>query len=148
VRLKAALCTSPLVLHHPRTDQPFRLHTDASDRAVGAVLSQLDDEGVERVVACSGKKLSAVARRWPVHERELYAYVHAFLKWRYLLVGAPVQILSDHKLLIWLATQQTLSGKQARWLQLLQEYNYSVEYVPGERVVRPGRDFPSKRFHG
>ena len=111
------MSTNCIIIHRPRTDKPFRLHAEASDRAVGAVLSQLDDKGVERVIAYIGRKFSSVARRWPVHEREIYVYVHAFFKWRHLLVGASIQILSDHK-----TTQQTLSAKQARWLQSLQEY--------------------------
>lgn len=45
--LKTSLCKSP-VLVHPKFDREFLLQTDASDIGLGAVLSQLDDSGVER----------------------------------------------------------------------------------------------------
>ena len=40
------------VLIHPAHNKPFMLHTDASDVGVGATLSQLDIEGLPRLVAC------------------------------------------------------------------------------------------------
>ena len=43
-KLKQALCSSP-ILHSPDFNQPFLLQTDASNRAVGAVLSQMDSSG-------------------------------------------------------------------------------------------------------
>ena len=68
------------LLHHvplafPDTSQPFYLHTDASDVALGATLSQKDDSGSLRLVACSSRKLNPAEKNYPVHERELLALV-------------------------------------------------------------------------
>ena len=68
--LKRRLTSAP-VLKFPEFKKPFEVHTDASDFAIGGVLMQ---EG--RPVAFESKKLSDVERRWPTHEKEMWAVVH------------------------------------------------------------------------
>jgi hypothetical protein len=53
-KIKHMLTTSP-VLAHPDFTKPFILHTDASKNALGAVLSQKDDDGMERVICYAGR---------------------------------------------------------------------------------------------
>ena len=55
-KLKSVLCTAP-VLHSPDFSQTFILQTDASDRGVGAVLSQIDAEGDEHPIGFFSRKL-------------------------------------------------------------------------------------------
>ncbi len=50
LQLKQALCSDSVVLHHPDPSKPYILHTDASDFAVGAILTQEDDTGLDRPV--------------------------------------------------------------------------------------------------
>ena len=54
--LKDCLCSS-CILRSPDFSRPFLLQTDASDRGVGAVLSQLDDEGTDHPIAYYSWKL-------------------------------------------------------------------------------------------
>ena len=54
--LKKKLCSHPVV-HSSDFSKPFVLQTDASDRAVGAMLSQEGDGGQEHAVAYFSKKL-------------------------------------------------------------------------------------------
>ena len=62
--------TSTPVLAYPNTDDPFILDTDASDVAMGAVLSQVQ-EGQERVVAYGSKTFSKSERNYCVTRKEL-----------------------------------------------------------------------------
>ena len=63
-------------LAYPDKDKTFHIHTDASDVAMGATLSQVDDKGQMRLVVCMSKKLNAAECSFPAHERELLALVH------------------------------------------------------------------------
>jgi hypothetical protein len=59
------------VLKLPDFDKDFEIHSDASDFAIGGILVQ---DG--RLVAFENKKLNMTERRWPTHEKEMWAVVH------------------------------------------------------------------------
>ena len=73
--------------------------------------------------------------RYPVYEQELLAIVTALLVWKHHLeeTGIPVRIRTDHKSLIHFQTQPMLSGRQRRWLEILANYDYVIEYILGEQ---------------
>ena len=124
--LKRAVVTGP-VLRIVDPHKPFFLETDASGIAVGAVLLQ---EG--RPVAFESKKLSPSQRNWPTHEKELYTVVHALKAWRYYLYGAEFYVDVDHDILKYFCKQPDLSGRQARWAELMQEFNMMIRYRRGK----------------
>ena len=72
--LRQSLSSAP-VLAFPDFSRPFILDTDASDVGIGAVLSQVDDEGRERVVVYGSRLLSKPERRYCVTRRELLAVI-------------------------------------------------------------------------
>ena len=74
--LKGALLTRP-VLNLPIAGRKWRLATDASKTAMGAVLSQIDEEGDEHPIAYYSRKLLAAETRWDIQELELAAIVWA-----------------------------------------------------------------------
>ena len=61
--LKNALL-SPQMLSYPRTDLPYYLYTDASDRCVGAILVQRHEDCIEHVIQYYSHQLSGVQQRW------------------------------------------------------------------------------------
>ena len=76
--LRQSLCSAP-ILAYPDFNRPFILDTDASDLGIGGVLSQVDEEGRERVVAYGSRSLTKPERRYCVTRRELLAVVqHPF----------------------------------------------------------------------
>ncbi len=50
----------------------------------------------------------------------------------FLGMQEPVQIQTDHKNLQYFCEPQKLTGRQARWVTMMQDYNYVLEYIPGE----------------
>ena len=52
-------------------------------------------------------------------------------------MGADVSYEGDHKPLAWIKTQKTLSQRQARWLELLESFNWTFKHVPGKDLVVP-----------
>ena len=73
------------------------LHTDASDYAVGAILTQQDDSGIDHPVQYISKTLSPAQRKWAPIVKEAFAMVFALRKLRPYLQGARFVIYTDHK---------------------------------------------------
>ena len=73
-QLKHLLCSAP-ILAYPHCGQEFILQTDASDYGVGAVLSQRDALGNEKVIAYVSKALSPCEQKYSTTEKELFAVV-------------------------------------------------------------------------
>ncbi|KAJ3568702.1 hypothetical protein NP233_g5537 [Leucocoprinus birnbaumii] len=106
--------------------------TDASDTRMGAMLSFGKTWEAARPVAFDSKPFKGAELNYPVHEKELFAIVRALTKWRSDLLGIPFTVLTDHRTLECFQTQKHLSRRQARWMELLQQYDFEIVYVKGE----------------
>jgi hypothetical protein len=115
--LKQHLTSAPVLLL-PDPTKPFSVTADASDLAIGAVLSQNQGKG-EQPVAYESRKLSPAEINYPIHEKELLAIVHALKLWRPYLEGTKFTVITDHASLEFIKSQSTLSRRQARWLEVL-----------------------------
>jgi hypothetical protein len=129
--LKAAL-TSPPILAMPTDAGQLVLDTDASDVAIGAVLSQ-KQEGVERVIAYASRSLDKRERNYCVTRKELLAVVHFMKYFRQYLLGREFKVRTDHAALSWLRHTPEPIGQQARWLEQMEEFSFTVEHRPGSR---------------
>jgi RNase H-like domain found in reverse transcriptase/Reverse transcriptase (RNA-dependent DNA polymerase)/Integrase zinc binding domain/Integrase core domain/Chromo (CHRromatin Organisation MOdifier) domain len=137
-QLKAAFTTEPVLAHfHP--DRPSTVETDASDFAIAAVLSQPDDHGVLHPVAFYSRKLTPPELNYEIHDKEMLAIVAALKEWRAYLEGAahPFVVFSDHRNLQYFATTKILNRRQARWAELIANYNFSIVYRPGKTMGKP-----------
>ena len=128
--------TSDTVMAHPRTDQPYQLYTDACNYAIGAILCQTADDGIERPIVYLSKQLSDTQKRWATIEKEAYAVVYALKQLRPYLMGAVYRTFTDHKPLTSLFTKEMNNTKIQRWSVLLAEYGCKVEYHKGKLNVR------------
>jgi hypothetical protein len=131
-QLKERLTSAP-VLAHPDPSRQYLLNTDASGFAIAAVLSQQQPDGAIRPVAYYSRKMNAAEKNYDVHDKELLAIVMAVRHWRCYLDGSPhpTKVFTDHKGLQWLSSKAELTGRQARWVELLSDIEYVVSYVPG-----------------
>ena len=98
--LKQKLTTAP-VLVYPDLTKPFILDTDACDRGIGAVLSQMHD-GQERVVAYGSRAFSKSKRNYATTRKELLAVVYLTRYFRHYLLGREFLLRTDHNSLQWL----------------------------------------------
>jgi RNase H-like domain found in reverse transcriptase/Reverse transcriptase (RNA-dependent DNA polymerase)/Integrase zinc binding domain/Chromo (CHRromatin Organisation MOdifier) domain/gag-polyprotein putative aspartyl protease len=133
-QLKEGLTSAP-VLAHPDPTRQYLLNTDASGFAIAAVLSQQQEDGKVRPVAYYSRKMNSAERNYDVHDKELLAIVMAVKHWRCYLDGSPhpTKVLTDHKGLQWLNSKAELTGRQARWVELLADVEYEVSYIPGKQ---------------
>ncbi len=117
-QLVSALITSP-VLAFPRnnTDDPFILDTDASDKAIGAELIQVQDK-CERVIGYGSYVLSPSQMKYCTTRKELLAEVRFTRQYRHYLLGRRFYVRTDHSSLAWLMHFKVLLerfwGKQKR----------------------------------
>ncbi|KAA3678006.1 uncharacterized protein DEA37_0008956 [Paragonimus westermani] len=134
-RLKDALCTAPiLALPDTRADaKMFILDTDASDVAIGAVLSQLDNNDKEHVIAYGNRNLNRSERNYCTTRKEMLALVHFIKHFRHYLLGRRFLVRTDHSSLQWLQNFKDPEGQVARWQEFLQEYNFECKHRPGLR---------------
>ena len=123
--LKKRMVESP-ILAHPDFTKPFVLDTDASDTAIGGVLSQNID-GKERVIAFASRTLTKSERRYCVTRKELLALVHFVKYFRHYLYRKDFTARTDHGSLRWLANFKNPEGQLARWLEILSSYSMKIE---------------------
>nr|XP_029144801.1 uncharacterized protein LOC112708782 [Arachis hypogaea] len=127
--LKQRLTTAPvLVLPDPR--EPFEVFCDASLKGLGCMLMQH-----HKVVAYASRQLRPHERNYPTHDLELAAIVFALKIWRHYLYGVKFQVFSDHKSLKYLFEQKELNMRQRRWMELLKDYDFELNYHPGKANV-------------
>jgi len=134
--LKDRLCSAPLLVY-ANPNQPYVLQTDASDYAVGAVLSQPQDDGTERPIAFWSHKLNRAEYNYSATEKELLAIVLACEHWAGYLEGSqyPILVRTDHQPLTWLNTRPVMTARLARWVARLTGYDFKIDYVKGKENV-------------
>lgn len=133
--LKRALSEAP-VLANPNYDQPFFLHTDASDIGTGSVLMQKIN-GEERVIAYSSQKLSPAEQKYMVTEKELLAIIHAIEKFMPYIQGVKFNVITDHSALQYLRSLKDPCGRLCRWALKLQALDFEVFHRKGKQNVVP-----------
>ncbi|KAA3677052.1 uncharacterized protein DEA37_0001247 [Paragonimus westermani] len=125
-RVQQAMNEQQLTLKLPNTKETFIVATDASDRGIGAVLKQK-----EGVIEYASRVLTPTEQKYSTIEKECLAIVWALDKWRPYLLGQQFHVETDHKPLEWIMTARDPRGKLARWALRLQEYDFTINHVPG-----------------
>ena len=88
-----------------------------------------------KVIAYASQQLKSYEEDYPTHDLELAAVVFALKIWRHYLYGATCEIFTDHKSLKYIFQQRDLNLRQRRWMKLLKDYDFSIQYHPGKANV-------------
>jgi hypothetical protein len=150
-KLRHTLSSEP-VLITPDPSLGYTLHTDASDMAIGACLSQ-ERDGILHPVAYYSRKFTVAERNYTIYDKELLAIVEAFKHWRHHLSGAsqPTVVLTDHKNLEFFKSAHRLRPRHARWNLDLSEFDFHIRHVSGaansvaDALSRKGVDGPATK---
>ena len=127
--LKKRLVTAP-VLTLPDEKGDFVIYSDASHKGLGCVLMQHG-----KVIAYASRQLKEYEIKYPTHDLELAAIVFALKIWRHYLYGEKCEIYTDHKSLKYIFTQKELNMRQRRWLELIKDYDCTINYHPGKANI-------------
>ena len=137
-----AILVSGQVMGHPRLDREFVLDVDASDFALGAELSQADENGDLRPIYYASKHLEKSERNYSATAREALAAVFGCEYFRQYLQGAKFKLRTDHNPLVWLRNMKEPKRPYSGWIVRLEQFNYQMEYRPGKEHTNA--DFNSR----
>src|SRR5215213_10528082 len=129
--LKQRLMEAP-ILQYPNFTKPFQIYTDASGTGFGAVLSQLNDEKKECVIAYASRSLNKAECNYGITDQECLAIVWAVRHFEQYLGLLPFKVITDHSALKFLQTAEMPTGKRARWIMYLQQFEFKITHRPGK----------------
>ena len=112
-KLKRVFTIRP-VLVAPNLDKKIRVEADASEYAIGEVLSIKYKNEKWRPVVFISKSLNKTERNYEIHNREMLVIIRCLEEWRHLLEGIQdrFEIWSDHKNLEYFMSSQKLNRRQ------------------------------------
>lgn len=129
--LKNSLLSKEVILSHPNFDKEFELTTDASNHAIGAVLSQ-DNKPISYL----SRTLNKTEENYATNEKEMLAIIWSLNSLRNFLYGSrKVKIFTDHQPLTYALSNRNTNSKMKRWKAILEEYNHELQYKPGKANV-------------
>lgn len=126
---KKLLINAP-ILQYPDFSKQFIVTTDASNFAIGAVLSQ-NINGKDMPIAYASRTLNQHEINYSATEKELLGIVWSVKYFRPYVYGTKFKIRTDHRPLTWLMNLKDPNSKLMRWRIKLDEYNYEIEYKKG-----------------
>ena len=85
-------------------------------------------------MAYASRQLKPYEQNYPTHDLELVVVIFALNIWRPFLFGETFEIYTDHKSLKYLFSQKKLNMRQIRWLELLKDYDFIIQYHPGRQM--------------
>ena len=119
-----------LVLAFPRVGEEFVVDVDVSENAFGGVLMQLGNDSQYHPVAYFSDAVKPSQENWNTI-KEAFAVVLAVRHWYVYLTGTNFTLNTDHNPLVYLRLQKDPRGKFTRWIIELEEFNYTIKYIPG-----------------
>ena len=122
------------IMAFPDFEQPFVLHTDASNKGLGAVLYQKQGDKL-RVIAYASRTLTPAEKKYHLHSGKLEFLA---LKWAicdrfrdYLYYSPPFTVFTDNNPLTYVLTSAKLNATGLRWVGELADFAFTIKYRPG-----------------
>jgi len=118
------------LLQYPDFTRTFNLTCDASNYAIGCVLSQ-GPIGADPPIAYASRTLNRAESNYNTTEKELCAIVWGVKQFRPYLFGQKFNIVTDHQALNWLFNIKDPGSRLTHWRLKLAEYEYKIHFKPG-----------------
>lgn len=131
--LKGKLTTAPF-LRGPKWALPFHIHVDASHKAIGAALGQVEEKLTYAIYFIS-KNLSKAELNYTVTEKELLGVVHSLNKFSHYITGYQTFVHIEHATIKYLMNKPDVNARITIWLLLLQWFDLTIVDNPGKENV-------------
>jgi len=128
--------TSRLLLVALDIDKEFRVEADASNFAIGGVLSIKCEDNKWRLVAYISKLLNETKRNYEIYDKEMLAVIRCLEAWRHFLEGSrsKFEVWTDHKNLEYFMSNQKLNRRQAQWALYLSRFDFMLKHIAGSKM--------------
>jgi hypothetical protein len=136
--LKQKLVSAPILVP-PNWDKDFDVYVDASNVAIGSILSQKDDSQHDHPIYFADRQLNTTEKNYSVTEQEALGMIFSVQKFRHYLLGYNFIFYVDHDALKYMINKPQLSGRVARWVLLLQEFNFTIQVRPRKHYANADR---------
>ena len=123
------LTSAPIMIVSER-GQRYTMYYDVSKDRLRCVLMQSG-----RVVTYGSQQLKNHKQNYPTHDMELATIVFSLKFWRHYIYGEKFEVFLDHKSLKYIFTQRDLNMRQCRWIEYLEDYDFTLHYHPGKANV-------------
>ena len=133
---KKLISNDVLIFYDPRL--PLRIDCDASSYGLGACLSHVDQNGVDRPIEFISRTLSPTERRYSQIDREALSIVWSVKRFHRYVYARPFELLTDHQPLEYIyATNKGIpemgTSRVQRWAVTLSTYQFSIRYRPTKK---------------
>ena len=118
--------SSSQVLVHFEPDKKLVVTRDASPYGVGAVLSHLSEDGIERPIYYASRSLVIAEKKYSQLDKEGLAIIFAVKKFHQFLYGRPFLIKSDHKPLQYFFAHPSCSTLSIGKVTEMGPYSWSI----------------------
>ena len=106
------------------------MHIDASGLAIGAILTQPGEDGMDYPIIYNNRKLNKEKRNYSMIEREALGMVFALQKYRHYLLANTFIFYTNQQALKYLVNKSLNHERIYRWLLLFQEFEFKVVFRP------------------
>jgi hypothetical protein len=134
------LFTTATILTHYSPERLCIVEPDASDFALGAVISHHSSDDKLYPIAYHSCRFSPAEIDYEIHDKELLVVVDFFKIWRKYIEGGllPVLVYTDHQNLEYFTTTKVLTRRQARWAQELAGIDFKICYCSWVTKLQAG----------
>jgi hypothetical protein len=120
-----------IYLVQPDDTQDYIINTNASAKAIGAVLMQKDKDGRINIISTASRILTPAKQRYTTCELELMAIVYTVRKFRVYIYSHKVTLNPDHKSLIFLKNCIVTSNRVAHWMLEIEQWELEIQHIKG-----------------
>ena len=130
-KIRGLISTPGKVLRRFNVEARTLIHCDWSKHGLGAVLGQLDAEGLEYLVACASRSLNKHEAEYSSFKGEMLAACWACKIFRVYVLGLHFTLVTDHQPLLWMFSNSNVTGAIARWACMMQSFDFDIMHRPG-----------------
>ena len=124
------------VLAYADYTKPFKVHTDASEIGLGAILYQEQEDGTTRVIAYASHNLSKLEKWYHASKLEFLCLKWAITdQFHEYLYGGSFEVCTDNNPLMYILTTAKLDATGQRWVASLANYDFKVKYRSGKQNI-------------